>query len=194
MAEPQIEGQQFLTADFWLDIIPTGNKPIQYLEIGVHSGVNMLSVARLYASHPQSRMWCIDPWIDYTEYPQYKGEQETIYNHFCCNMKNFDLTHKILPIRGFSNEEIPELEDNFFDMIYIDGNHEPEFALEDAVLSFRKLKIGGYLIFDDYGFDGPDGTSKGIDGFLSGYHKRIEVLGKKWTSWGLAQVFLRKLS
>jgi hypothetical protein len=108
-------------------------------------------------------------------------------------MKNFDITHKIIPIRGFSNEEIPGLEDNFFDIIYIDGNHEPEFALEDAILSFRKLKIGGYLIFDDYGFEGPDGTSKGIDGFLSGYHKRIEVLGKKWTSWGLAQVFLRKL-
>lgn len=193
MTEPQIEGVQFLTADFWLDVIPTENKPIQYLEIGVHSGVNVLSVARLYARHPESRMWCIDPWIDYTDYPQYKGEQETIYSHFCRNMKNFDLTHKIVPIRGFSNEEIPGLVDNFFDIIYIDGNHEPEFALEDAVLSFRKLKIGGYLIFDDYGFDGPDGTSKGIDGFLSGYHKRIEVLGKKWTSWGLAQVFLRKL-
>ena len=193
MTEPQIEGVQFLTADFWLDVIPTENKPIQYLEIGVHSGVNVLSVARLHARHPESRMWCIDPWIDYTDYPQYKGEQETIYSHFCRNMKNFDLTHKIVPIRGFSNEEIPGLEDNFFDIIYIDGNHEPEFALEDAVLSFRKLKIGGYLIFDDYGFDGPDGTSKGIDGFLSGYHKRIEVLGKKWTSWGLAQVFLRKL-
>ena len=193
MTEPQIEGVQFLTADFWLDVIPTENKPIQYLEIGVHSGVNVLSVARLHAKHPESRMWCIDPWIDYADYPQYKGEQETIYSHFCRNMKNFDITHKIVPIRGFSNEEIPGLEDNFFDIIYIDGNHEPEFALEDAVLSFRKLKIGGYLIFDDYGFDGPDGTSKGIDGFLSGYHKRIQVLEKKWTSWGLAQVFLRKL-
>jgi hypothetical protein len=194
MAQPRIEGQQFLTADFWLDIIPTENKPIQYLEIGVHSGVNILSVARLHASHPQSRMWCIDPWTDYAEYHHYKGEHETIYKHFCRNIENFNLTDKIVPIRGFSNEEIPKLKDNYFDMIYIDGNHEPDFALEDAVLSFRKLKIGGYLIFDDYGFDGPNGTSKGIDGFLSGYHKRVEVLRKKWTSWGLAQVFLRKLS
>jgi hypothetical protein len=65
--------------------------------------------------------------------------------------------------------------------------------MEDAVLSFRKLKIGGVLIFDDYGFDGPDGTSRGIDGFLSGYHKRIEVMRTKWTTWGLAQVFVKKI-
>ena len=34
----------------------------------------------------------------------------------------------------------PKFKDEFFDIIYIDGNHEPEYVLEDAVLSFRKLK------------------------------------------------------
>ena len=146
MAQPQIEGQQFLTADFWLDIIPTENKPIQYLEIGVHSGVNILSVARLHASHPQSRMWCIDPWIDYAEYHHYKGEQETIYNHFCRNIQNFNLTDKIVPIRGFSNKEIPELEDNYFDMIYIDGNiSELEFdVIQKLRLSLPDYETGIY--------------------------------------------------
>jgi predicted O-methyltransferase YrrM len=83
---------------------------------------------------------------------------------------------------------VPQLQDNFFDIIYIDGNHEPEYVLEDAVLSFRKLKVGGILIFDDYGWGGPDLTKKGIDGFLSGYHKRITFLGEKIT-----QVFVRKI-
>jgi len=64
-------------------------------------------------------------------------------------------------------------------MIYIDGNHEPEYVLEDAVLSFRKLKVGGIMIFDDYCWGGPDMTKRGIDGFLSGYHKRITILGEK---------------
>ena len=35
------------------------------------------------------------------------------------------------------------------------------------------------MIFDDYGWGGPDLTQKGIDGFLSGYHKRINYLGEK---------------
>jgi hypothetical protein len=33
------------------------------------------------------------------------------------------------------------------------------------------------MIFDDYGWGGPDLTQRGIDGFLSGYHKRIKYLG-----------------
>jgi hypothetical protein len=188
-----IEGQSFVQADFWLDVFPPENKPINYLEIGAHSCVNVLSVARLYASHPNSRIWCVDPWTDYDQYREYKGQQEHSYGCFTRNIDNFELAEKVTALRGFSHEKIPELQDDFFDIIYIDGNHEPDFVMEDAVLSFRKLKVGGVLIVDDYGFDGPDGTSRGIDGFLSGYHKRIEVLRTKWTTWGLAQVFVKKI-
>jgi hypothetical protein len=57
------------------------------------------------------------------------------------------------------------------------------------VLCFRKLKPGGYMIFDEYGWGGPDMTKKGIDGFLNGYHKRIKMLGEKNT-----QVFIQRLA
>ena len=43
------------------------------------------------------------------------------------------------------------------------------------------------MIFDDYGWGGPDLTQRGIDGFLSGYHKRINILGHRNT-----QVFIQK--
>lgn len=90
--------------------------------------------------------------------------------------------------RGYSHLEVPKLEDNTFDIIYIDGNHLPEYVLEDAVLCFRKLKPEGIMIFDDYGWGGPDLTKRGIDGFLNGYHKRIAVIGHR-----ASQVFVRKL-
>jgi len=35
---------------------------------------------------------------------------------------------------------------------------------------------------------GPDETAKGIDGFLSGYHKRIRLLGEKES-----QIFIKKI-
>jgi len=105
------------------------------------------------------------------------------------NVFKFGFQDKINILKGFSNQKVPLLEDNFFDIIYIDGNHEPEFVLEDAVLSFRKLKINGYMIFDDYELGGPDHTMRGIDGFLNGYHKRIKILGVF-----CYQVFILKLS
>jgi len=103
------------------------------------------------------------------------------------NLENSGVSSKITTIRGYSNIEVPKFEDDFFDIIYIDGNHEPEYVLEDAVLSFRKLKKGGIMVFDDYGWGGPDLTQRGIDAFIRGYHKRIHVLGLKNT-----QVFVRK--
>jgi predicted O-methyltransferase YrrM len=103
-------------------------------------------------------------------------------------VKNANIENKMVIFRNYSHKILPQLEDSFFDIIYIDGNHEPEYVLEDAVLSFRKLKVGGFLIFDDYIWGNPDETQRGIDMFLSGYHKRIEVLGLQHN-----QMFVKKL-
>jgi len=151
-------------------------------------GANLLSVANSYAAHPNSKLYGIDPWEDYNEYPEYKGQQKSIYETYCENIETSGHKERITTCKGYSNNEILKFEDNFFDIIYIDGNHEPEFVLEDAVLSFRKLKPLGYLIFDDYGWGGPDLTMRGIDAFASAYHKRVRVLGQVGS-----QAFMKKL-
>jgi predicted O-methyltransferase YrrM len=186
-------GANLRTARNWFPIIQKdsfSNRPINYLEIGTFYGANVISVAKTYASHPESRLYCIDPWEDYNDYPQFKNKQETTYNTFMNNIRNSGEKDRINIIRGYSSNEIPKFEDNFFDIIYIDGNHEPEYVMEDAVLSFIKLKVGGIMIFDDYGWGGPDLTKRGIDGFLNGYHKRLQVLRLNHNT----QTFVRKIS
>ena len=184
------DGVHYRLADNWfhhVNLNEYNNKPIRYLEIGTFYGANLLSVANTYGAHPESKMYCVDPWEEYADYPEYKNEQSTIYSKFMNNVENSGVKEKLVINRGYSNAVIPTFEDDFFDIIYIDGNHEPEYVLEDAVLSFRKLKVGGMMIFDDYGWGGPDLTQRGIDGFLSGYHKRITHLGERET-----QIFVRK--
>lgn len=189
MLPSYFDGQKFRIADNWFPVLPVrADVPIQYLEIGTYHGANVLSVALSYCKHPESRLTCIDPWEDYEDYPEYKEKQETNYSIFSRNLEKFEDKHKIIVKRGYSHEQIPLLEDASFDMIYIDGNHEPEYVLEDAVLAFRKLKTEGILIFDDYGWGGPDMTKRGIDGFIHAYHKRIRVLGMVNT-----QVFVQKI-
>lgn len=176
----EYEGAKFKFADWWQSFSPMDyylQLPIKYLEIGTFHGANLFSVANSYASHENSELYCVDPWLDYGDYPEYKTLQETNYEQFMKNLDCFPEKHKIHVRRGFSDKEIPKFEDEFFDIIYIDGNHEPEFVLEDAVLSFRKLKQYGVMIFDDYTWGGPDMTQRGIDGFIHGYHKRLNVLG-----------------
>ena len=185
---PNFKGVAYRLANNWFPYVtPDPNKPIRYAEVGAFYGANMVSVAETYGLHPESTLIAIDPWTDYVDYPEYKGEQMTIYNAFTQNMEDCGLKERVSVMRGYSHEVLPTLEDNSFDIIYIDGNHEPEYVLEDAVLAFRKLKVGGRLIFDDYGWGGPDLTKRGIDGFLNGYRKRIIVLGQRES-----QVFVQK--
>lgn len=184
-------GTQYRLANNWFSTVDVNNykdRQINYLEIGTFYGANILSVAQTYGLHNDSKLYCIDPWEDYDDYPEYKNQQSTIYNSFINNVEKSGLKDKIIINRGYSHSKIPNFPDEFFDIIYIDGNHEPEYVLEDAVLSFRKLKKNGIMIFDDYGWGGPDLTQKGIDGFLSGYHKKINYLGNQHT-----QVFIKKI-
>ena len=187
----EFQGTVIRLADAWYNFVDCNemsNKPIKYAEVGTFYGANLFSVANSYGSHKDSELYAIDPWIDYNEYPEYKNEQNKIYETFLNNLNSFKDNSKIKVKRGFSHEQLCLLPDNSFDIIYIDGNHEPEYVLEDAVLSFRKLKPNGYLIFDDYGWGGPDLTQKGIDAFLNGYYKRIKFIGEAYS-----QVFLQKL-
>ncbi len=176
------EGVAYRLADNWHNKIPVEYKPINYLEIGAFYGANLFSVERTYCKHPDSRLYAVDPWQDYVDYGEYKNKQTDIYSTFLRNLDKCPGKDKIHIYRNFSNEQIPKFNDDFFDIIYIDGNHEPEYILEDAVLSFRKLKSGGWLIFDDYNWideNEPDkinhNTKHGIDGFLSAYRNKLHL-------------------
>ncbi len=187
---PTFVGIQHRLSDNWISYVNIDDykdKAINYLEIGVLYGANILSVAKTYGLHNDSKMYCIDPWEDYDDYSEYKNSISSVYDSFIYNIENARVQHKIITKRGYSNVEIQKFQDNFFDIIYIDGNHEPEYVLEDAVLCFRKLKYNGVMIFNDYGWGGPDVTQRGIDAFLAGYRNRMYILGQQES-----QVFIKK--
>lgn len=179
MLHPNFKGLSYRLSNNWVSNIPIPNGPIRYAEIGTRYGASLVSVAQTYGKHPDSLLIAIDPWEDYADYPEKKGQQATIYEEFKRNMVACGIENRVTVKRGYSHEVVPTLEDNSFDIIYIDGNHEPEYVLEDGVLAFRKVKIGGHLIFDDYGWGGPDMVKRGIDAFVHAYFKRIKVLGTK---------------
>jgi hypothetical protein len=184
------QGIQYRIANNWfslLDIDDYKDKPINYLEIGLLHGANIISVANTYGLHKDSKLYGIDPFQDYNDYPEYKNQQESSYNTFMNNIQIYGIKDKVIFNRGYSNIELCKLDNDFFDIIYIDGNHEAEYVLEDAVLSFRKLKKNGIMIFDDYDDGFKDLSKKGIEAFLSAYNKRITILGERD-----CQVFIRK--
>jgi len=74
-----------------------------------------------------------------------------------------------------------------FDFIYIDGAHNAEQVLRDAVNADRYLNIGGLIAFDDYRWweygNNRDTPGPAIDSFLRCYEKRYETLEKDGQVW-----------
>lgn len=52
--------------------------------------------------------------------------------------------------RGDSSTTLAELPDEYFDFIYIDGDHELEGVRRDARVAVKKVKQDGILVFNDY--------------------------------------------
>lgn len=78
--------------------------------------------------------------------------------------------------RGFSGEVISRFPDQYFNWIYIDGNHLYDFVRQDLEIAFRKTRAGGVICGDDY-MDGgwwQGDVKKAVDEFIR--ERPVQVL------------------
>jgi len=159
----------------WSPFIPITDTPINYLEIGVSDGGNVIHMANSYCKNNESKIYCVDPWMDYDEYPEYKGLQEKGWRTFNKNIQNSGSYSKFVVKRGLSEVIVPTFDNEFFDLIFVDGNHETQYVYADGKMAFDKVKSGCYIVFDDY-HPSWSQTIKGIDMFLKEYSSKIKLL------------------
>ncbi len=72
---------------------------------------------------------------------------------------------------GDSSVALSKLTDNYFDIIYVDAGHTYKEVTKDIEQSFRVIKNGGYIIFNDYTYISPTeqmgyGVYKAVNEFL----------------------------
>lgn len=104
------------------------NKNSIILEIGCYKGIS----TSLFAFYSK-KVYAVDVWFS----PELK-------NNIIPEYKNIEF------IQGKSENILPTLQDNFFDIIYIDGDHSYECVKKDIINSIPKLKKNGYLSGHDY--------------------------------------------
>lgn len=169
-----LKGQQENKRDFLLRAMPKNSVGA---EIGVDRGI--FSQRILEMVNP-SRLHMIDPWKyeegETYEKAWYGGEvgknqgnmdrrYEKVAEKFASQISN----NQVIIHRGYSNEVCREFEDNYFDWIYIDGNHLYEFVKQDLELYYRTVKDGGLIAGDDYKDGGwwQGGVKKAVDEFVT---------------------------
>jgi predicted O-methyltransferase YrrM len=152
-------------------------QPCTALEIGCYEGRSSAYLLDHILTHPQSHLTCVDPHAHnfFFQKEIIEAAQQNFVNNILVNHGN-----KVSYYRDTSTNVLKkqELLSQTFDIIYIDGDHAAASILEDAVLAFPLLKVGGILIFDDYG--GGDGTLENpklaVDSFLQCYSKYVHVM------------------
>lgn len=138
-------------------------EPLHILEVGSYEGRStrwfLENLVQGHFASLQSTITCVDTW---------KGSEEAAHDYIKSGVESDDVlwkrfSHNLSPFashviayRGFSRNELHRIyvdclqTNKRFDFIYIDGSHKRLNCLEDILLSFPLLRMGGILLVDDY--------------------------------------------
>lgn len=166
---------------------------LQILEIGCFEGMATCWLLDEVLTANDARITCIDIFEGVLDFQINNPEKHRlIERNFDINIARNGAGYKVNKIVGYSQEVMRSLPLNSYHIVYIDGSHKASDVLEDAVISWRLVKPGGLIIFDDYNFvfaDHPEwNTRLAIDAFMKLFADQIKVI-----EIGDRQVFLEKI-
>jgi SAM-dependent methyltransferase len=132
------------------------------LELGCFKGEMSKWFSDNLLNHKESKLYCVDTWEGSVEYKtNFNNVKKTFKNNiettFKKNIKNSKHPTKIKTYKATTTEFFVKFlatnKKPIFDLIYIDASHDARNVIMDAILSFKVLKVGGYIVFDDYEWD-----------------------------------------
>ncbi len=126
------------------------NTKLTVIEIGSFEGNSSCWILNNLCLNPESKLYCIDTFNGSMENTE--EQSNNLYDKFLHNIKCTGKENQTEILRGYSDDRLIHLinEKIEADLIYIDGSHMAKDVLTDAVLSWKLLKSGGVMIFDDY--------------------------------------------
>jgi predicted O-methyltransferase YrrM len=146
-----------------------------YLEIGSYEGLSALNILFHYKN---AKVTAIDLWEESNiNSESLKVNFNEIEGKFNKNLEGYKYTKikndSVIALREILKKNI------YFDLIYIDGSHNGEDILSDAIESYKLLNTGGIIIFDDVVNTNKNiniQSYKGFEKFFEIHKKNIKVL------------------
>jgi len=132
------------------------------LEIGSWAGHSAIYWAEILKQlKVDGLVICVDPWRPYFDTTGDIGaspvpllmeralKNNKIYNLFLHNIKSAGHSDVVKPYRGDSDEVLPTLRDDGFNLVYIDGSHFYSQVIKDLHNCGRLITEGGFMCGDD---------------------------------------------
>lgn len=151
----------FMMATVWHLCKQTKNPDLQILEVGSWVGASALSWAqglRLY-NDAKGTLTCVDAWKPFFNRETHHGDvytnmeqalsTETAYQLFLHNISTIPETITCQHLRGKSDHLLPLLNENTFDIVFIDADHSYSAVSKDIKNSLNLVREGGIICGDD---------------------------------------------
>ncbi len=155
------------------------------LEIGSFEGSSTVWFIENLVKNYDCELHCVDRWLEINPKddatPDGKASMVGAESRFDSNVSiacDLHLTQeqkdeKLFVWKGCSSSQLVEITKQYgersFDIIFIDGSHDQNQVMIDAMMSYKLLDYGGLIVFDDYTlYQGPDQNLKScIDSFYA---------------------------
>lgn len=170
-----------------------GREGVAALQIGAFTGDASLWLLQNVLTGRRAHLVDVDTWSGSDE-PEHESfnwaDVERAYDEKTATY----LGSWLVKYKGPSDRFFAACMSDYYDFVYVDGDHTAPGVLSDALNAFRALKPGGILAFDDYLWKPSSGGGEtkapgiAIDAFLDCYRDRVQVL-----AMGL-QVWVRKIA
>lgn len=164
---------------------------LAFLEIGSWEGRSTCWILDNILTHKSSTITCVDTFEGSIEHKKLnKHFLSSLKSIFDYNINQTGRANQVKKIVGKSQEILRQLPLDMYDFLYIDGSHLAPDVLEDALLGWRLVKVGGIIIFDDYEWpvEPPTYAPKlAVDAFLNVFADKIKLVYKGY------QVIIEKI-
>ncbi len=114
-------------------------------EIGTEYGIYAETLCK---ANPELQLICVDPWQTYAEYREHTTQPGL--DHMYEATKERLAPYKCTIMKMRSNEAVDSIPDESLDFVYLDGNHNIQFIINDLHAWEKKVRSGGIIAGHDY--------------------------------------------
>jgi predicted O-methyltransferase YrrM len=159
------------------------------VEIGVFDGASLFPQAFALQHLGRGRVIGVDPWdnpaaLDEMQEPANREfwsrvNLEQIYQQVQGRIARYGLTEHCVLMRHRAEDVVSDVPDGI-GVLHIDGNHSELHSYQDAVNYLPKVKVNGYIVFDDANWNemGKYTTHKAMQYLLDHQCKSIGSVGE----------------
>lgn len=119
--------------------------------VGVEVGVAEGRYSKIILENKNvTKLYGVDPFLSHKEYKDYTKPATFERLYASTRERLMPYANRWELLRMFSMDAVKAFEDEHFDFVYIDANHDYKHVTEDITEWIKKVKPGGIIAGDDY--------------------------------------------